>query len=101
MAGVDRYLFDYSNFLWSYLGLSGVVRLASHTIGEPTRLAIMGLPSGEPAPAAVQQQQQPARRGAMAAAATSAAAQSGATPKKVKRRVKKVDRGFAMSAGSA
>jgi hypothetical protein len=48
ISGVDRYLFGHSNYLWSYLAFSGIVRVASNRIGEPTRLALQGLPSDPP-----------------------------------------------------
>lgn len=104
IAGIDTYLFGHSNYLWSYLAFSGVMRLASNAIGQDMRLFLMGLPRGEPVQTATQPQraaQQPVRR-----AATSdrpASAQSGSTTRpKTKKRVKKsADRGFAMSAGAA
>ena len=99
VAGVDRYLFGHSNFLWSYLAFSGVMRVASNTLGQVTRLQAMGLPIGEPAYAGVSQpqRQQTAARAPVAAAAAPSA-QPGVKPK-TKKRVKKADRGFAMSAG--
>lgn len=48
ISGVDRYLFDHSNYLWSYLVSSGIVRLSSNRLGEPTRLALQGLPMEAP-----------------------------------------------------
>ncbi len=102
VAGMDTYLFCHSNFLWSYLALSGVMRVVSNAVGADLRLFAMGLPRGEPvaAPAAPQlprraAAQQPARRPAAASAQP-----AGAKPK-AKKRVKKADKGFAMSAGAA
>lgn len=99
VAGVDRYLFGHSNFLWSYLAFSGVMRVASNTLGQVTRLQAMGLPIGEPAYAGVSQpqRQQTAARAPVAAAAAPSAQPS--VKPKTKKRVKKADRGFAMSAG--
>uniref|UniRef100_A0A061S5Y9 Uncharacterized protein n=1 Tax=Tetraselmis sp. GSL018 TaxID=582737 RepID=A0A061S5Y9_9CHLO len=45
VGGVDRYLFDHSAFLWSYLCVSAAVRSASQYIGNPTRLVWQGLPT--------------------------------------------------------
>ncbi len=38
VGGIDRYLFDHSNYLFSYLALSTAFRAASTWIGQPTRL---------------------------------------------------------------
>ena len=38
VGGIDRYLFDHSNYLVSYLALSTAFRAASTWIGQPTRL---------------------------------------------------------------
>lgn len=102
VAGMDTYLFGHSNFLWSYLALSGVMRMVSNAVGSDLRLFAMGLPNGPPAqsatltlPARRPQQQQPARR-----AAVGTAQPAGAKPK-TRKRVKKADRGFAMSAGAS
>lgn len=38
VGGIDRYLFDHSNYLASYLALSTAFRAASTWIGQPTRL---------------------------------------------------------------
>lgn len=48
LGGLDRYMFDHSNFLWTYIGVSGFARLASNRIGELTRPAAQGveLPQG-------------------------------------------------------
>lgn len=45
IGGADRYLFDHSQYLWSYLGVSTVVRAASQYIGNTTRLVWQGLPT--------------------------------------------------------
>jgi hypothetical protein len=50
VAGVDRYLFDHANYLWSYLIASGTFRTVSTVLGDQTRHYLQGLPS----PAAVQ-----------------------------------------------
>ncbi len=44
----DRYLFGHSNYLASYLVASGIVRVASNWLGEPTRLTLQGLPLNAP-----------------------------------------------------
>ena len=43
-----RYLFGHSNYLASYLVASGIVRVASNWLGEPTRLTLQGLPVTAP-----------------------------------------------------
>ena len=47
MAGIDRYLFDHANYLWSYLAASGVFRGFSTAIGDQTRRYLQGLPNGD------------------------------------------------------
>jgi hypothetical protein len=99
IGGVDRYLFDHSNYLWSYLVASGAVRVISNRIGEPTRLHLQGLPHTSP-----QQQQQQARQQVgpqqrrstitVVAQKPSAKKRSAAGAKK-----KRASRGFEMSAG--
>lgn len=37
IGGMDRYLFERSNYLWSYLSFSTLFRCVSAFIGEPTR----------------------------------------------------------------
>lgn len=37
IGGMDRYLFERSNYLWSYLSFSTLFRAVSAFIGEPTR----------------------------------------------------------------
>ena len=62
-----RYLFGHSNYLASYLVASGIVRVASNWLGEPTRLTLQGLPVtapqriAQPALATVQRVQQAAQ----------------------------------------
>jgi len=46
-----RYLFDHSNYLFSYLALSTAFRAASTWIGQPTRLHLQARPA-RPAPPA-------------------------------------------------
>ncbi|KAK9826747.1 hypothetical protein WJX81_004762 [Elliptochloris bilobata] len=48
VGGIDRYLFDHSNYLFSYLALSTAFRAASTWIGQPTRLHLQGLPVEPP-----------------------------------------------------
>ena len=48
VAGMDRYLFGHSNFLWSYLIASSVVRVMSHAVSQQSRLFFMGLPTQPP-----------------------------------------------------
>jgi hypothetical protein len=105
VAGMDTYLFGHSNFLWSYLALSGVMRLVSNAVSSDLRLQLQGLPRGD---APLQQlsaprRQQMQRAVAAAAAGGSGSAAAGTAQPKTKKRVtkKKVDRGFAMSAGVA
>eukprot|EP00873_Tetraselmis_striata_P017965 jgi/Tetstr1/438229/TSEL_002881.t1 len=45
MGGVDRYLFDHSTMLWSYLAVSSALRTASQAVGNGTRLMWQGLPT--------------------------------------------------------
>jgi len=45
LGGVDRLLFAHTNYLWTYLLLSGGARFASQYVGEQTRPAWQGLPS--------------------------------------------------------
>ena len=104
VAGMDTYLFGHSNFLWSYLALSGVMRLVSNAVSSDLRLQLQGLPRGDaPLPQLSAPRQQQMRRAVAAAAASGSGATAGAAQPKTKKRVtkKKVDRGFAMSAGAA
>jgi len=104
VAGVDRYLFGHSTFLWSYLAFSGVLRVISQGIGEPTRRALMGLPNDPPAYQPVQQVRQPQRSpvAARSAASQGSSAQPTNSSQPVRRRVKKVAaKGFAMSAAAS
>lgn len=45
LGGADRYLFDHSQFLWSYLAVSSTLRAASQFVGNGTRLVWQGLPT--------------------------------------------------------
>lgn len=45
VGGLDRYLFDHSNFLWTYLGFSTFARIVSNRIGELSRPWWQGLPT--------------------------------------------------------
>lgn len=101
ISGVDRYLFGHSNYLLSYLIFSGVVRVASNRLGEPTRLHLQGLPVE--APRRVPQYRQPlpvspAARQAAAPQPAKAKRAAGSKPRKGK---KKAPRGFEMSAAVA
>lgn len=44
IGGMDRYLIAHSNFLWTYLGLTGVARALSCQVGELHRSWCQGLP---------------------------------------------------------
>lgn len=44
IGGMDRYLVAHSNFLWTYLGLTGVARALSCQVGELHRSWCQGLP---------------------------------------------------------
>ena len=104
VAGMDTYLFGHSNFLWSYLALSGVMRLVSNAVSSDLRLQLQGLPRGDvPLPQLSAPRQQQMQRAVAAAASGSGSVAAGAARPKTKKRVtkKKVDRGFAMSAGAA
>ncbi len=45
IGGLDRFLFDRTNFLWTYVALSGAARLASNQVGELSRPWWQGLPA--------------------------------------------------------
>mmetsp|Transcript_35563 Transcript_35563/g.100668 ORF Transcript_35563/g.100668 Transcript_35563/m.100668 type:complete len:499 (+) Transcript_35563:398-1894(+) len=45
IGGAERYLFDHSQFLWSYLAVSSALRTASQYVGNSTRLVWQGLPT--------------------------------------------------------
>lgn len=45
MGGLDRLLFDRTNYLWTYLLLSGAARVVSNQVGELSRPWWQGLPS--------------------------------------------------------
>lgn len=99
ISGVDRYLFDHSAYLMSYLVASSIVRVASNRLGEPTRLTLQGLPVEAPKRA-------PQYRPAVAAAARQSAAPSQpkarrAGAKGARKGKKKAARGFEMSAAIA
>lgn len=44
LGGVDRYFFEHSNFLWSYLMTTGICRVTGSAIGEAHRPGLTGLP---------------------------------------------------------
>lgn len=118
VAGIDRYLFDHANYLWSYLGASGAFRAVSTTVGDQTRRYLQGLPNGDAVVRAREAQQQALRAWAMqqqaaarraggvvvrsseapAAAAPSSSTSSSSAGKK-KRRSKKPSGGFEMGVG--
>lgn len=105
ISGVDRYLFDHSAYLMSYLVASGIVRVASNRLGEPTRLVLQGLPVDAPQRAPQQQQyRQPVVAAASrqpAAAAQPAKPRRAAGAKGPRTGKKKAARGFEMSAAVA
>ena len=120
MAGIDRYLFDHANYLWSYLAASGVFRGFSTAIGDQTRRYLQGLPNGDAvmaqrarAQAAFQawqaQQMAAARRAGGvvmrttkgAAAPAAAAPSSGSSSAGKKKRRSKASGGFEMGVGPA
>lgn len=45
IGGLDQFLFSRTNFLWTYVALSGAARLASNQVGELSRPWWQGLPS--------------------------------------------------------
>lgn len=45
LGGLDRFLFDRTNFLWTYLAMSGAARVVSNQVGELSRPWWQGLPS--------------------------------------------------------
>eukprot|EP00197_Chlamydomonas_leiostraca_P002373 CAMPEP_0202858132 /NCGR_PEP_ID=MMETSP1391-20130828/788_1 /ASSEMBLY_ACC=CAM_ASM_000867 /TAXON_ID=1034604 /ORGANISM="Chlamydomonas leiostraca, Strain SAG 11-49" /LENGTH=566 /DNA_ID=CAMNT_0049537017 /DNA_START=145 /DNA_END=1845 /DNA_ORIENTATION=+ len=45
IGGLDRILFDRTNFLWTYLAMSGTARLVSNQVGELSRPWWQGLPA--------------------------------------------------------
>ena len=101
ISGVDRYLFDHSAYLMSYIVASGIVRVASNRLGEPTRLTLQGLPVD--APQHMAQYRQPVT---VAARQPTAAAQPVKTrrvagAKGARKGKKKAARGFEMSAAVA
>lgn len=122
VAGIDRYLFDHANYLWSYLAASGAFRAISTTVGDQTRRYLQGLPNGDAVVRAREARQQAlrawaaqqaaaARRSggvvvrsseapavAPAPAAAPAGSSSSAAGKK-KRRSKKASGGFEMGVG--
>ncbi|GMH43770.1 hypothetical protein BSKO_11704 [Bryopsis sp. KO-2023] len=53
IGGIDRYLFDHSNFLWSYLTASALFRTVSTGFGEAARPWFQGLPTEAPQKAVV------------------------------------------------
>lgn len=120
VAGIDRYLFDHANYLWSYLGASGAFRAVSTTVGDQTRRYLQGLPNGDAVArrrAALQawaaQQAAQARGGvvvrtsptpaaaAPAPASSSSSSGGAAAGGKKKRRSKKAAGGFEMGVGPA
>lgn len=115
VAGIDRYLFDHANFLWSYLACSGAFRAVSTTIGDQTRRYLQGLPNGDAVVAAraqraaafrayQQQQAAAARRSGGAPTVTerpaAPASTSSSSSGKKKRRSQRAG-GFEMGVGPA
>ncbi len=120
VAGIDRYLFDHANYLWSYLAASGAFRAVSTTLGDQTRHYLQGLPNGDAVMrrraalrAWAAQQAAQARGGvvvrtspapaapAAAPAATTGSSSGAAAGGKKKRRSKKAAGGFEMGVGPA
>eukprot|EP00887_Chlorella_sp_A99_P000947 scaffold5.g947.t1 len=117
VAGIDRYLFDHANYLWSYLLCSGVFRSASTVLGDQTRHYLQGLPSPAAAAAAAARSRQAqldamqrrweALRAARAAGrlitgeAGGAPAATGGSGKKGKKRRSRKQQGFEMGVGPA
>ena len=98
ISGVDRYLFDHSAYLMSYMVASSIVRVASNRLGEPTRLMLQGLPVEAPQ-RAPQYNRRPVAAAARQAQTPGARLSPGSKgPRKVK---KKGARGFQMSAAIA
>ncbi|EIE24610.1 hypothetical protein COCSUDRAFT_40961 [Coccomyxa subellipsoidea C-169] len=99
LGGIDRYLFDHSNFLLPYLGMSTAFRAVSTWFGQETRLHLQGLPVKPPThvykqrlgPGVVIREQLPPAR--PATSGTSA-------PRKAKKRAT-ASKGFEMSATMA
>jgi hypothetical protein len=96
IAGIDKYLFEYANYLWSYLTITGCFRAVSTLVGDDTRLLLLGQPTRQNMSlTAIRKQQYERQQAAMAAAVAA---------KKMKRRKrrsskKNVSEGFAMSIG--
>lgn len=119
VAGIDRYLFDHANYLWSYLACSGAFRAVSTTVGDQTRRYLQGLPNGDAVMrrraalrAWAAQQAAQARGGvvvrtsptpapAAEPAAPSSSSSGAAASGKKKRRSKKAAGGFEMGVGPA
>lgn len=90
VGGLDRVLFGRTNFLWTYLCLSGAVRLVSSQVGELSRPWWQGLPSPSTLPPVIPTHRRvrkkvskrvpKSRRAAAAAAAATAAAKVGEAP---------------------
>lgn len=115
VAGIDRYLFDHANFLWSYLAASGAFRAVSTAVGDQTRRYLQGLPNGDAVMRQRAQRQAAYRawaaqqqRGGVVMRSTEAApapapssSSSAAAAGKKKRRSKKASGGFEMGVGPA
>ncbi len=90
LGGADRYLFEHSQFLWSYLGVSSVLRAGSQYIGNGTRLVWQGLPTQVVRP------KRPTRKVRKASSASSKGSSSSSAAKRPA-----VSGGFEMSASAA
>lgn len=89
IGGIDRYFFEHSTQLWSYMTTSSVFRVISNRFDEATRLHLQNLPTEAPRSTQLRQL---------------AVAKATAQPKRVRkvkkvRKVKRVSGGFEMSAG--
>lgn len=49
IAGVDTYLFEHANYLWTYLLASGVLRAGTGYVADNIRLSLQGARVGKPA----------------------------------------------------
>jgi hypothetical protein len=61
LGGLDRALFQHTNFLWTYVGLTTLGRAASNCVGELSRPLWQGLPAAGSTEHAPQRQQQQGR----------------------------------------
>ena len=55
LGGIDRFFFEYSNYLWSYLSATILCRISGALVGEAHRPIFTGLPTKPAAPVVRQQ----------------------------------------------